>query len=367
MGDCAMNRWRFVAFALALRADSTQVWTMRRKPVVLALAMLVLANVSSAHAETIAEIFELVHHSVVVVRALEADLPSEEGHAVTIASVGSGVLISADGKILTAAHLVHAASEISVEFWDRQRVVARVMSSAPGADIALLQAERVPTGVVVSRLADSDSARIGDRVFIVCAPYGLSHTLTVGHVSGRQAPGPTTAALGHAEFLQTDAAINQGNSGGPMFNMAGEVLGIVSHIISKSGGFEGLGFAVAANVAREMVLERGAPWHGIDGLFLSKELVKILNLPGPGVLVQRVVPNSTAAHLGLRGGFARATIGDRTVILGGDVILKAQGVPVGEGHRLRDELGRVGPGDTLSLTIMRDGRIQELSTVLPRR
>jgi S1-C subfamily serine protease len=151
-----------------------------------------------------------------------------------------------------------------------------------------------------------------------------------------------------------------------MFSMTGEVLGIVSHFISTSGGFEGLGFAVAANVAREMVLERSAPWHGIDGLFLSDDLVKILNLPAAGVLVQRVVPNSTAARLGLRGGFVKTTIGERTIILGGDVILKAQGVPIAERHRLREQMRRVGPGDTLSMTIMREGRLQELSTVLPQ-
>ena len=335
--------------------------------VALALMLLALAGMRSpASAETIAELFERVHRSVVVIRALEMDVPAEEGAAPSVSSVGSGVLISTGGKILTAAHLVHVASEIIVEFWDGQRMAARVVSSAPGADVSVLQADAVPSDAVAVRLADSDGARIGDEVFIIGAPYGVSHTLTVGHLSGRQRPGQTTASLGHAEFLQTDAAINKGNSGGPMFNMAGEVLGVVSHIISKSGGFEGLGFAVAANVARELVVERGAPWHGIDGLFLADDLVKILNLPGPGVLVQRVVPNSTAARLGLRGGFVKATVGDRTVILGGDVILQAQGVPIAEGHRLREEMRRVGPGDTLSMTIMRDGRIQGLSTVLPR-
>jgi serine protease Do len=332
----------------------------------IALAALVLGSVTSAaDAETIADLFDRVHRSVVVIRALEMDVPAEEGESPSVSSVGSGVLISTDGKILTAAHLVHAASEITVEFWDGQRVPARVVSSAPGADVSLLQADTVPGDAVAAHLADSDAARIGDEVFVIGAPYGVSHTLTVGHLSGRQKPGPTTASLGHAEFLQTDAAINKGNSGGPMFNMAGEVLGIVSHIVSKSGGFEGLGFAVAANVARELVVERGAPWHGIDGLFLSEDLVKILNLPGPGVLVQRVVANSTGARLGLRGGFVKATVGDRTVILGGDVILKAQGVPIGEGHRLREEMRRVKPGDTLSMTVMRGGRVEELSTTLP--
>ena len=336
-------------------------------PARLVAMVLVLGSmVPAAHAETVAELFERVHRSVVVIRSVETAVPAEEGQGPGVSTIGSGVLISSDGRILTAAHLVHAASEITVEFWDGQRAPARVLSSAPGADIALLRVEAVPPSAVAARLADSDAARIGDRVFIIGAPYGVSHTLTVGHLSGRHRPGQTTAGLGHAEFLQTDAAINKGNSGGPMFNMAGEVLGIVSHFISKSGGFEGLGFAVAANVARELVLERGAPWHGIDGLFLSDDLVRILNLPGPGVLVQRVVPDSTGSRLGLRGGFVKATIGERTIILGGDVILKAQGVPVGEAHRLREQLRRVGPGDTLSVTVMRDGRLQELSTVLPQ-
>jgi serine protease Do len=342
--------------------SSRRTTTQSLAGVLIALACLGMTSASSA--ETISDLFDRVHRSVVVIRAVEIDVPAEEGESPRVSSVGSGVLISTDGKILTAAHLVHAASQITVEFWDGQHVPARVVSSAPGADISLLQAETVPPGAVAVRLANSDTARIGDEIFVIGAPYGVSHSLTVGHLSGRQKPGQTTATLGHAEFLQTDAAINKGNSGGPMFNMAGEVLGIVSHIISKSGGFEGLGFAVAANVARELVLERGAPWHGIGGLFLSDDLIKILNLPGPGVLVQRVVPDSTGARLGLRGGFVKATIGDRTVILGGDVILKAQGVPIGEAHRFRDQLRQVGPGDTLAVTIMREGRIQELLTVL---
>jgi serine protease Do len=217
---------------------------MRTTPLAVALMVLLHGSmISTASAETISDLFERVHRSVVVIRALEMDVPAEEGESPTISSVGSGVLISTDGKILTAAHLVHAASKITVEFWDGRRVSARVVSSAPGADISLLQTESVPTDVVAARLADSDVARIGDEIFVIGAPYGLSHTLTVGHLSGRQKPGQTTASLGHAEFLQTDAAINKGNSGGPMFNMAGEVLGIVSHIISKSGGFEGLGLS----------------------------------------------------------------------------------------------------------------------------
>lgn len=339
---------------------------MTSKPIVSVLVALALASVTHAvHAETVSDLFERVRGSVVVVRAVEVDVSVEEGPGATVSMVGSGVLISADGKVLTAAHLVHAATRINLEFSGGQQVPARVISSAPGADIAVLQTAAVPPDAVVVRLADSDAARIGDQVFIIGAPYGFSHTLTVGHLSGRQRPGQTTTSLGPAEFLQTDAAVNPGNSGGPMFNMAGDVLGIVSSIITKSGGFEGFGFAVAANVARELVLDGGTPWHGIDGLFLKEDLVKILNLPGPGILVQRIVPNSTGARLGLRGGFVKATVGDRMIVLGGDVILKVQGISVGDAHPLRNQLRSLRPGDTLSITIMRKGRHQELSTVLP--
>jgi hypothetical protein len=107
-----------------------------------------------------------------------------------------------------------AKGATTVEFWDGQRAPVRVISSAPGADIALLQAQAVPSAAAPASLADSDAARIGDRVFIIGAPYGVSHTLTVGHLSGRHRPGQTTAGLGHAELLQTDAAINKGNAGG---------------------------------------------------------------------------------------------------------------------------------------------------------
>ena len=322
-------------------------------------------GIGTAHTETISDLFERVHPSVVVVRAIEVDVTAEQGTAAKVSSIGSGVLISTDGKILTAAHLVHAASEISVEFSGGQKVPARVVSSAPGTDISLLDIATVPPDAVVAQLSDSDAARIGDRVIIIGSPYGLSRTLTVGHLSGRLKSQQTTASLGRAEFLQTDAAINEGNSGGPMFNMAGEVIGHVSSIVTKSGGFEGLGFAVAANVAREL-LDRGAPWFGIDGMFLTDDLVKILNVPDRGILVQRVVPNSTGARLGLRGGFVKATIGVRTIILGGDVILKVQGIPVGEARPLREQMRKLGPGDQLSITIMRQGRVQELSSALPR-
>src|SRR5713101_7574552 len=209
------------------------------------LACLLPVAPAQAAAQDLSDVFERVQRSVVTVRTTEREAPSgAERKTVSISGQGSGVLISADGKVLTAAHLVDAASEIQVEFAEGERVRARVVASEPDADVSLLQLDRVPPDAVAVQLADSDRARIGDRVFIVGAPYAISRTLTVGHVSGRHRPGRVWDRFALAEFLQTDAAINQGNSGGPMFSMDGEVLGIVSHLISQSGGFEGLGFVV---------------------------------------------------------------------------------------------------------------------------
>lgn len=229
--------------------------------VVVTLFLTLLSPASRAAAQSLSDVFERVSRAVVTVRTTEHETGPEGGRrTVSISGIGSGVLISPDGKLLTAAHVVDVASEIAVEFAEGERVRARVIASERDADIALLQLETVPAGAPAARLADSDRARIGDSVFIVGAPYGISRTLTVGHLSGRHKPGRVWDRFALAEFLQTDAAINQGNSGGPMFNMEGDVLGVVSHLISQSGGFEGLGFVVTSNVARKLLLERRSPW-----------------------------------------------------------------------------------------------------------
>lgn len=326
----------------------------------------VLAVAPIASAESLAETFDRVSRSVVVVHTTEWDVAeSSFQRTVSVSGFGSGVLISADGNILTAAHLVHAASEVSIEFPDGVRVRARVIASEPEADVSLLQVERVPAGAAVANLADSDHARVGDRVFVVGTPYGISHTLSVGHLSGRHQPGRVWDRFTRAEFFQTDAAINRGNSGGPMFNMAGEVLGVVSHIISKSGGFEGLGFVVTSNAARKLLVERKSPWWGFEGVLLTGDLLRVFNLKQPGLLVQRVVENSPAARLGLRGGVTKATIGDRTFTVGGDVILRVQGMPCDETHRVHDALAELKTGEQLALTILRHGEIVELSMIVP--
>ena len=349
-----------------LRGEDPMSAVRAFEPVGFVLIALLALLPEPAPAQALSDVFERVQRAVVTVRTTEREPGAGVArNTVSIAGQGSGVLISSDGKVLMAAHIVDIASEIQVEFSQGERVRAWVVASEPDADVSLLQVERIPPGAVAARLADSDRARIGDRVFSVGAPYGISRTLTAGHVSGRHQPGKVWDRFALAEFLQTDAAINRGNSGGPMFSMNGEILGVVSHLVSQSGGFEGLGFVVTSNVARKVLLERRSPWWGFDGVLITGDLLKALNLPESGLLVQRVVDRSPAAGLGLRGGFVKATVGDRPLVLGGDVILKVQGMPCGETHRVHDALAELKPGERLTLTIMREGQVRELTGIVP--
>ncbi|MBI4271086.1 MAG: trypsin-like peptidase domain-containing protein [Candidatus Rokubacteria bacterium] len=320
-------------------------------------------------AETLGQVFRRVSGAVVVVRTRESQPAPATPGATSVQGLGSGVVISSTGQALTAAHVVHTADQITVEFRDGRAVAARVVASEPEADVALLQLEELPSDMLAARLGDSDLAEVGDPVFVVGAPYGIGHTLTAGLVSARHKPNTVWSGMALAEFLQTDAAINQGNSGGPMFNMAGEVVGIVSHIISKSGGFEGLGFVVTSNMARRLLLERKSFWSGLDGYLLSGPLARVFNLPQPvGLLVQRVAQRSPSAEMGLRGGTLRATVGGETFTVGGDIILEVQGIPITgrtsyEG--IQERLGRLHPGVPITVTVLRDGRRVDLTGRLP--
>ena len=261
-------------------------------------------DLKSSDAQEIRELFNKVNPSVVVIRTLQIKLTqsTKEGY-LSMEGQGSGVIISDDGKIMTAAHVVQIADRIVVEFLDGQEIPANVIASAPYADISLLQLERRPNDIKPVKLGDSDKVEIGDRTFIVGAPYGLKHTLTVGYISGRHKSSTVIGNLTPLELFQTDAAINMGNSGGPMFNMKGEVIGIVSHILSQSGGFEGIGFAVTSNLGDRLLIKQKSFWTGINSYLLAGPLAEIFNLPQPaGLLVQNVAAGSPYARLGLRAG-----------------------------------------------------------------
>jgi S1-C subfamily serine protease len=318
-------------------------------------------------AQTLGELFRQVTPSVVVIRASGREIGASG--EVRFSQTGSGVLISADGKVMTAAHVVHTMDEISVELVGGATVKAKVIASEPAADVSLLQLESVPAGARPATMADSDTVQVGDGVIIVGAPYGLSYSLSNGIISARWAPNTIYRSMPLAEFLQTTATINTGNSGGPMFNMKGEVIGIVSHNISRSGGSEGLGFVITANTARRLLLERKSFWNGLEGEFLPGDIAELLNLPPntTGFLVKTVAKGSPADTMGLRGGRTIALIEGREFVLGGDIVLSLMGLPVSPSNVdiTRDELGRLNPGDPVKAVILRAGRIIDVTGVAP--
>jgi S1-C subfamily serine protease len=180
----------------------------------------------------------------------------------------------------------------------------------------------------------------------------------------RGEPGDPTSV----ELFQTDAAISPGNSGGPMFNLQGEVIGIVSRIVSRSGGSEGIGFAVTSNVARELLLDAPPFWTGLTVVPLAGDLARLLNLPqSAGLLVTHAAQDSPGAQIGLRAGGTPAVIGGVNLTLGGDIILSVAGLPVdataGNYRRIRERLQGAQPGDPVSVIVLRGGRLLELSGV----
>ena len=326
-----------------------------------------VAGPGSVGAQTVREVFQKVAPSVVVVRARGRDVTA--GGQTRFTETGSGVLVSRDGQVMTAAHVVHAMDEIAVEFLGGETVPARVVASEPAADLSLLQLDRVPPGSTVATMADSNTVSVGDQVIIVGAPYGLSHSLSVGHISARWLPNTVYRTMPLAEFFQTDAVINTGNSGGPMFAMSGDVIGIISHNISKGGGSEGLGFVVTLNTAKRLLLERRSFWSGLEGLVLTDTLSDLLNLPprAAGYIVKTVAKNSPADDIGLRGSTMLVTIAGHEVPLGGDIILTVEGIPAAAPNlaKIRDAMSQLPTGGPFTVTILRAGQILELTGRVP--
>src|SRR5262245_40757901 len=199
-----------------------------RRAAALALVFVFMLPALAA-GETLGEVYRRVNPSVVVIRARGQEVT--EGGVSRFREIGSGVLISPDGKIATAAHVVHTMNEVLVEFLGEDPVPARVIASEPRADISIIEASVVPRDAVVSPLTESDPVQVGDAVFIVGAPYGLAHSLSSGIISAHWQPDTVSPDFPLAEFFQTTAAINTGNSGGPMFSWEGKLIGIVSHNI----------------------------------------------------------------------------------------------------------------------------------------
>ena len=266
-------------------------------------------------------------------------------------SLGSGFIISPDGYILTAHHVVEEADEIIVRLTNRDEYPARVVGSDPASDVALIKVDGHDLPTV--EIGDSDTLKIGAWVLAIGSPFGFDSTVTAGIVSAK---GRSLPAQNYVPYIQTDAAINPGNSGGPLFDLDGKVVGITTQIFSRSGGFMGLSFAVPINLAMEVAEQlrtRGRVSRGYLGVMiqdLDHALARAFGLAHPrGALVTQVLPDSPAQRAGLRAG---------------DVILAFNGMTVRDSGQLPPMVGLAPVGKGVTLEIQRDGERRQLQVVL---
>jgi len=268
-------------------------------------------------------------------------------------AIGSGVIVdAAKGYVITNNHVVADAEKITVRLSDDRELPAKLVGTDPDTDLAVLQIEAKNLKALV--IADSDKLEVGDFVVAIGSPFGLRQTVTSGIVSGlgRQGLGE-----GYEDFIQTDASINPGNSGGALINLKGELIGINSQILSRSGGNIGIGFAIPTNLVKSVMtqlVESGSVVRGRIGIQggqeLTPELAKAFNVPdGKGALIGKVVPDSPASKGGLQDG---------------DIVIEANGKAIKDFSQLRYMVGLLRVGDKVAMKILRDGKSKDVTVTV---
>jgi S1-C subfamily serine protease len=304
----------------------------------------------------------------IITQAVEYDFFER---AVPVEGAGSGFVIDPRGYVLTNNHVIEDSESIQVTLGDRSRYTARLVGADPRNDIALLKIDPKNKAITALPLGDSANLQVGQSVLAIGNPFGFSGTLTKGVISalGRTVQTSETSAIDQA--IQTDAAINRGNSGGPLLNSRGEVIGINSAIYTPSGTTAGIGFAIPINmakrIAQDLITEGRVrqAYLGISEIALWPELSEALKLPvQQGLLIERVVPRSPAAQAGLRGGDRVALAGLQRLIIGGDIVVAIDGREVESTLDLNVILNQKRPGDMIRLSVYRANQKKDLSVTL---
>ena len=284
-------------------------------------------------------------------------------------ALGSGFLINADGRILTNNHVISGSSKIEVRFSDGSRYTAKVLVADRADDLAMIQIDP-KKNLPFLKLGDSDALQVGQKVLAIGNPFGFSGTLTTGVVSslGREIRNENSTLEG---LVQTDAAINEGNSGGPLLDSQGNVIGINTAILAPSGGNIGIGFAMPINRAKAMLEDFragksfGRPRFGASTVYVAGDLAAELKLPtSGGLLIQEIGRGSAAEMAGLRGYRDVVLVGNERLGIGGDFITAIDGKPVTESDALARAITRKRPGDTIGVTIVRNGRSLDVKVKL---
>jgi S1-C subfamily serine protease len=324
---------------------------------------------------TINEIYERAASGVVQITSTGAGFTT--GSSGTPAQHrGSGFVIDKAGHVVTNYHVVESAAEINVSFSNRDTVEADLVGVDPSTDLALLRVDARSSALTPLSLGNSDSVRVGDEVVAIGNPFGLDRTVTFGIVSGlqREIRAPNTFAID--QVIQTDAPINEGNSGGPLLSMRGQVIGVNTQIRTADigSGNVGIGFAVPSNTVKDVVaqlLRTGRVDHaylGISGQPVTADLADDYNLPvDAGVLVEDVRVGTGAEKAGLRGGRTQVVVAGDTYILGGDIIVSFDGKPTSSVAELRAALAAHKPGEEVELEIFRDAKKTTVKVMLGRQ
>jgi serine protease Do len=265
--------------------------------------------------------------------------------------MGSGMIVSSEGYIVTNWHVVNGASQVTIQLSDGRSLPASIAGADRRSDIAVLKINA--DGLQPIAFGDSELVKVGQMVFAVGNPFGLQETVTQGLISAK---GRRTMSEAANEFFQTSTTINPGNSGGPLVDIHGKVIGINNFILSRSGGSEGIGFAIPSNVARrvyEDIVQRGRvihPWFGVVMRPLTAELAKQLHLPNAsGALVVATLAGSPAEQGGL---------------IGGDVITAFNGHPIRDGKDLRNRVAEAEVGPPITMEVLREGKPLQLTVIM---
>lgn len=305
------------------------------------------------------KVFKNALPSVVTIYTSQTVVQSDE--EVQQGGIGSGILVSPQFHVLTAAHVLKGAEEIVVKTHDGRMHPAEFLFSEASADIALIKLQNPVEGLVHAELGDSDKLVVGQAAYAIGSPYGLESSFSVGHISGFRDFGRFYDGTIPAKFIQTDAAINTGNSGGPLLNSNGQVIGIASRILSVSGGFQGIGFVVPINTAKALLSLKNRFWLGIEGIYLNQEgIARLMNreLKG-GLLIERVAKGSPADKAGLRGGSVPARLLNRDFLLGGDLVISFGTEEACDSECLVQSGRQFVDADRLPVKFLRSGAVME--------
>jgi len=355
---------------LGLQSARRHVWRPR-----VWLAAVVLIPGASAFAATeckqsIADLYQRKSPAVVRITALTINPYRSEDRVQQ--ATGSGFIFDDRGLVMTNSHVVFGAQALTVTLDDGTDLTAKLLGADPIYDLAILRIPKPDRGKYpVLAFGDSDAVRPGDGVVSIGNPMGLDQTITSGIVSGLNRLLADRPRMLERPMIQTDAAINLGNSGGPLLNRCGDVIGVTTEIL---GDAENIGFAIPSNLARSVVtplVKQGRlvrPWFGVDGSPIDAALRQVFTLPlADGFLVEAVEPNSPASVAGIVGGHLPVKVGDRSLILGGDVIVAINDIAVTDDDSLQRALDTIHIGARTRLRVFRQGKIITVELAITER